>query len=197
MSDIGCLLDWATSFSLQRKRLLKRNTLLTTLPPLTKEWRVSFDFNPKSYNYRGYAQILQMTIGGKSGNVGDRTPALWIHKSRGVYISTTLDGKPNVGKAFPTKKPPINKWTAVEISQAKKGSKYIFSLVVKGETLWSVENTKPTQFSDVHVYASSDWYVAQAGSIRGLQIENMIPGRSELFLCQIDMFLFSFDATME
>ena len=179
MSDIGCLLDWATSFSLQRKRLLKRNTLLTTLPTLTKEWRVSFDFNPKSYNYRGYAQILQMTIGGKSGNVGDRTPALWIHKSRGVYISTTLDGKPNVGKAFPTKKPPINKWTAVEISQAKKGSKYIFSLVVKGETLWSVENTKPTQFSDVHVYASSDWYVAQAGSIRRLQIETMVPGESK------------------
>ena len=196
MSDIGCLLDWATSFSLQRKRLLKRNTLLTTLPTLTKEWRVSFDFNPKSYNYRGYAQILQMTIGGKSGNIGDRTPALWIHKTRGVYISTTLNGKPSVGKSFPTKKPSINEWTTVEISQSKKGSKYMFSLVVKGETLWIVENSEPKEFSDVHVYASSDWYVAQAGSIRGLQIANMMPGRSNFF-CQIYMIFSSFDATME
>ena len=123
-----------------------------------------------------------MTIGGKSGNIGDRTPALWIHKTRGVYISTTLNGKPAVGKSFPTKKPSINEWTTVEISQSKKGSKYMFSLVVKGETLWIVENSEPKEFSDVHVYASSDWYVAQAGSIRGLQIANMMPGRSNFFV---------------
>ena len=119
-----------------------------------------------------------MTIGGKSGNVGDRTPALSIHKFRGVQISTTLNGKPNVGKLFRTKKPPINEWTAVEISQTKKGSKYFFSLMMKGETLWSVENRDPRQFSDVHVFASSQWYVAQAGSIRGFKIENMMPGES-------------------
>ena len=122
-----------------------------------------------------------MTIGGKSGNVGDRTPALWIHKTRGVYIVTTLNGKPNVGKFFRTKKPPINKWTAVEISQAKQGSKYFFSLVIKGETLWSVENTRPMEFSDVQVFASSDWNVAQAGSIRGFKIENMMPGESRKY----------------
>ena len=94
--------------------------------------------------------------------------------------------KPNVGKLFRTKKPPVNEWTAVEISQTKKGSKYFFSLMMKGETLWSVENRNPRQFSDVHVFASSEWYVAQAGSIRGLQIENMMPG--ETISCQIDMF---------
>ena len=179
-SDGGCLLDWASSFSLPGEHLLKRNTLLTTLPTLTEEWKIAFEIKPKSYNYRGYAQIVQLTIGGKTGNVGDRTPALWIHNTRGVYITTTLNGKPSVGKAFRTKKPPLNKWTPVEISQAKQGSKYFFSLVMKGETLWSVENTKPKQFSDVHVYASSDWYAAQAGSIRGFKIENMLPGESKL-----------------
>merc|ERR1719500_2769569 len=90
-------------------------------------------------------------------------------------LSTTLDGNANVGKFFRTKKPPINEWTSVEISQAKRGSKYMFSFVIKGETLWSVENTKPMHFSDVHVYASSAWYVAQVGSIRGFKIENMMP----------------------
>ena len=158
--------------------MLKRNTILTTLPILTKEWRVSFELNPTSYNYNGFAQILQLGIGGKSKNIGDRTPALWIHKSRGVYISTTLNGKASVGKFFPSKKPPINEWTTVEISQARKGSENIFSLIVKGEKLWEVQNTDPRQFSDVHVFASSQWYVAQAGSIRGLKIENMTPGES-------------------
>ena len=172
-----CLFKWTASFSLPREQLLKRNTLLTTLPTLTKEWRVSFELNPSSYVYNGFAQILHLTTGGKYGKFGDRTPALWIHKSKGVYISTYLNGKPHaVGKYFPTKKPTINEWTKVEMSQAKIGPKYMFSLTIKGETVWHVENTDPRQFSDVLVYTSSPWYVAQAGSIRDFRIENMKPG---------------------
>ena len=106
--------------------------------------------------------------------VGYQTPALWIHGSRGVYIGTALNGKADEGKLFGTKKPPIDEWTRVEISQVKHGSKYIFSLVMKGEALWFVENNKPRQFSNVYVYASRS--VAQAGYIRKLKIENMTPG---------------------
>ena len=156
--------------------MLRKNTLLTTLPTLTKEWKVSFEFKATSYKQRAYAQILQMTIGSKSGSIGDRTPALWIHKSRGVYLVTTLNGKPNVGKSFPTKKPIVNYWTTVEMKQVKSGPNYIFSLVIKGETLWSVKNTDPREFSSVKVFASSPWYAAQAGSVRGLRIENLTPG---------------------
>ena len=172
----NCKFDWETAFSLPTEHQLKRGSLLTTLPTLAKEWKVSFELRASSYQYKSYAQILQMTIGGKSGNIGDRTPALWIHKTRGVYLTTTLGSKSNVGKFFKTKKPPINEWTSVEISQTRKGSKYIFSFTLKGETLWTVENSDPREFSSVKVFASSDWYVAQAGSIRGFKIENMMPG---------------------
>ena len=157
--------------------MLKKRSVLTTLPILTKEWKVSFEFNPKSYNYRGLAQVLQITIGGKSENIGDRTPSLWIHRTRGVYIVTTLNGEANVGKFFAKKKPPIGEWTRIEISQAKQDSDYMFSLTIGDEKVWSVANSKPQDFSDVKVYASSPWYVAQAGNIRGLQIENKIRGK--------------------
>ena len=156
--------------------MLKKNTLLTTLPTLTKEWRVSFEFMATSYTST-LAQVLQLTIGGKSGNIGDRTPALWIHKSKGVYVVTTLNGKANVGKSFPKRKPPLHAWTPVELSQAKRGSKFMFSLIMQGKTVWTVENTEPREFSDVKVFASSRWNVAQAGSIRGFKIENMMPGK--------------------
>ena len=179
-----CLMDWAPAFSLPGQRSIESSSLLTTLPTLTKDWRVSFELNPVGYNYRGYAQILHMTTGGKSGNIGDRTPALWIHPTRGVLISTTLNGKAAVSKLFRSSKPPINEWTAVEISQTKKGATHIFSLVMRGKTLWSVENTTPTQFSNVHVYASSPWYVAQAGFIRKFKIETMMPGKNIDFRIQ-------------
>ena len=173
----SCLLDWKTEFFLPTEHPLKKASLLTTLPTLTKEWKISFELKPTNYQYASFAQILQLSIGGKSESVGDRTPALWIHKTRGVYLATTLGGKVFTGKFFKTKKPATKKWTSVEISQTKRGSKYMFSFALKGETLWDVENKDPRQFSSVKVFASSSWYEAQVGSIRGLKIENKMPGK--------------------
>ena len=161
--------------------MLKKETLLTTLPTLDKEWKVSFELKPTSYKYRGYAQVIHFTTGGKGGKggkVGDRTPALWIHKTLGVYIVTTINGKPNVGKTLRLGRPPLNKWTTVEINQVKKGSSYIFSLMMNNEVLWKSTNTRPSQFSDVKVFAASPWFAVQAGSIKGLKIEQ--PGSKEI-----------------
>ena len=145
-------MEWETSFFGLSQQLLAKNNLLTVLPSLTKEWRVTFEFYPTSYDYQGYAQILQITTGGKIGQIGDRTPALWIHNTRGVYVATTLGGRASVGKSFKTKKPPLNEWTLIEISQAR--------------------------FSDVKVYTSSAWYDAQGGYIRAFRIVNKIPGEN-------------------
>ena len=169
--------DWATTFFHPSEHQIEKNSLLTTIPTLAREWRVTFDFNPKSYNNK-WTQVLHMTIGGDSGNIGARTPALWMHRTRGVLVSSA--SQPTAGKFIPGKNPTVNKWAAVEISQIKIGYKYIFSLVINGETLWSVENMRPKEFSNVIVYASSPWSPAQAGSIRRLQIENMLPGEKVL-----------------
>ena len=166
-----------------RRGSLQKKPFLTTLSALDKEWKISFDFNPKSYKYKGYAQIIHITTGGKGGKVGDRTPALWIHKTLGVYIVTTINGKPNVGKTLRLGRPPLNKWTTVEINQVKKGSSYIFSLMMNNEVLWITRNVKPSQFSDVKVYAASPWFAVQAGSIRGLKIEQ--PGISKEINCTL------------
>ena len=180
-------------------RLLKKNTLLGTIPTLTKEWKVTFEFKPTSYNYNGYAQILHITTGGKGGSiVGERTPALWIYKKSGVVkvlIKTALNGKPNEGAFSDKNLPPVNKWSKVEIVQERHGSEYKFSLIIKGETIWSQRNRKPREFSNIKVYTSSNWYVAQAGYIRGFKIQNKIPGEilivhvkwilSENFFCSI------------
>ena len=123
-----------------------------------------------------------MTIGDNSGTVGDRTPALWIHKTRGVYIATALNGVASVAKFFKTKKPALNEWSKVEIRQVKIAHKYFFSLAIKGETLWSVENTRPKEFTDVMVFGSSTWYATQDGSIRQFEIENKVPGKGKMLL---------------
>ena len=54
----SCLLDWKTTFSLPTEHPLKKASLLTTLPTLTKEWKISFELKPTNYQYASFAQIL-------------------------------------------------------------------------------------------------------------------------------------------
>ena len=177
VDEDGCLIDWAPVFSLpSSEHLLKKNDLLATLPTLAKEWRLSFEIKPENYTHRSYGQVIHLTQGEQFGHVGDRTPALWFHKSRGVYLVTTLNGQANVGKFFRNSLPTPGVWTRFEISQTKVGSSYIFSLYIAGEEVWSVTNTKPREFSDIKVYAASPWYRPQNGSIRDFQIENKLRG---------------------
>ena len=195
--NVGDQNGWTTALFLPGEHLLKKNNLLGTLPTLAKEWKISFEFKPKSYNRNGFSQILHLTIGGKGIATGERTPALWIYKKNGVakvWIKTALNGKPNEGDLSDKKPPPVNKWSKVEISQVRKrnpvgsqGSYYVFSLVIGGEIFMYEENNSPTKFSNAKVYASSGWYPAQAGSIRGLKIETKQTG--EPTSCNEDMIL--------
>ena len=176
---------------------MKKNKLLGTLPTLTKEWRISFELKPQNYDQAKCAQVLHLTIGGKISNIGDRTPALWMCKKSGVVkvlIKTALNEKHNEGDFSDKKPPPIGEWTKVKISQMRKrnpvgsqGPYYVFSLVIGGEIFMYEENNSPTKFSNVKVYASSGWYSAQAGSIRGLKIETKQTG--EPISCNEDMIL--------
>ena len=106
--------EWTTAFSLESEHQIVRNSLLTTLPNMTKEWRVTFDVNPTGNSFTGSASVLHLTIGGKgAGNnakVGDRNPAIWFHKTKGALVSTALDGRVSYGKYFKPL-PPTGEWT--------------------------------------------------------------------------------------
>ena len=169
--------SWETAFSLTPEHKLKRGSLLTTLPTLAKEWKISFQFRPSSYEYNGYAEIGHMMIGYWSGSIG-------IHKKKGVYFAISLNGSSILKNFVTDQKPPLNEWTVVEMSQARDGSKYIFSLFIEDkmvDTYWTIENKYRREFSDVKVFASSNEVVAQAGSIRGLWIENRMPSKDNNF----------------
>ena len=92
--------SWETAFSLTPEHKLKRGSLLTTLPTLAKEWKISFQFRPSSYEYNGYAEIGHMTIGYWSGSIG-------IHKKKGVYFAISLNGSSILKNFVTDQKPPL------------------------------------------------------------------------------------------
>ena len=169
---------WKTAFSLSGEHELAADSLLTTLPNLTKEWTVLFEVKPTDYSFTGYANVLHLTIGGKglgsTAKVGDRTPCIWIHKSRGVVISSARNGKVAYTKTFKSL-PPLGEWTSIEVSQSLVGVKYMYSISIAGKNVFNIENKKPVEHSNVKVYAGSPWYTARKGFLRNLEIKIRIP----------------------
>ena len=171
-------MEWTSAFSQRDELELAQDNLLTTLPKLTKEWKVSLEVNPTDYSFSSYANVLHMTIGGKGlgsgAKVGDRTPAIWIHKSRGVMISSALNGRAAYTKSIKTL-PPAGKWTSIEVGQSLVGSKYYYTITIGGKNYLKITNTKPVELSNVKVFAGSPWYTARKGMIRNLEIEIKVP----------------------
>ena len=159
--------------------------MLSTLPLLAKEWRVLLDF--KANNFNGLAQVLHITTGGKgagSGSkYGDRTPAIWTHSSRGFLVSSAVGGKYSYAKYFKPL-PSLGEWTSIKVAQEKVGSRTVYSITIGGKKVFSVTNSKPAQFENVKIYASSDWYSPVNGSLRNLLIQNKNYGEL-IFYCQM------------
>ena len=156
-----------------RQRIVK-NKLLATIPKLAKEWRVSFEVKPKSYHNRSSASVLHMTVGGKgsdpSDNYGDRTPALWLHGTKGVLVSSAVNRRACFPK-WVSKIPPLGRWTKIEVHQVLKGFRSMFEIFIDEDRVYSVENEKPEIFHDVKIFASSPWGPAQNGKIRNILVE--------------------------
>ena len=162
--------DMTTVFSLPGEHQLKKGSLLTTLPQLSQEWRISFQFNPSNYNYNDYANLFHLTVGSKSGAHGDRTPAMWFHPSYGFVLISSISGNPNYGKHLKLNIA-VNQWSTITVSQDTSSGVFTFRLVVNGVEAFAIENTAPQGFKSVKVYASNPWHEAQPGLIRSLSIQ--------------------------
>ena len=164
------LTEWTTAYSMEGSHEVAKNALLTTIPQLTKEWRLSFEVNPTDFKYNGYASLLHLTIGGNRGQVGDRSPAIWLHKSRGVLVSSAIDGKVAYSKTVKPL-PAAGDWTMIEVSQMLVGAKHVYSITIGDKKVFSKTNSKPVELTDVKVYSGNPWSTSQSGFLQNLKID--------------------------
>ena len=177
--------QWSTAFEQVNATTLEKGKLLTTIPALGREWRVSLEVSLDKLNRRGpesarRASVLHMTeeTGTKFGKY---TPAVWIHRGR-ILVSTTLGTKLIFNKMFPSNVTTIGTRTQIVVSQSLKGKDYIYAIKIGGTEVLSMTNTRPRLFYDVKVFAGSPLFAPLDGSIRRLKIElgeEVFPGINE------------------
>ena len=116
-------LDWENTFSLTGEHKMKKNTLLTTLPTLGKEFSIAFDlFISDEEPETEWRNVLHLTTGRNYGPNGSRVPGIWwLKSSKRLQLSASISGNDNyqlnhVGVN-------TNRWIKLEIKQFLRGTK--------------------------------------------------------------------------
>merc|ERR1719209_830332 len=144
---------------------LEKNKKLDELPFIGKEFSISFELFLDSYPAAEvpFANILHITLGADNTNMGDRIPALWIKPDKEIHEGAAISGNKNsVGNHAIES----GKWNKIEINQKLVDGKYMYEVLLNGESKRSVENTTPEKYENVKVFAGDDWYPAADGKIK-------------------------------
>merc|ERR1711970_1234094 len=148
---------------------LEKNKKLDELPFIGKEFSISFELFLDNFPAADvpYVSVLHFTVGADSGNMGDRIPAVWVKPSKEIHITSAISGNVNSFENYAIE---TGKWNKIEINQKLVDEKYMFEVLINGESKRSVENTSPDKYENIKVFAGDDWYPAAEGKIRNLKI---------------------------
>ena len=119
-SNMSKVESWQKTYSRPLPISLSKGNLLTTLNKVSKEFRVSFGFNPTSYTAR-HKSVLHLS----TGQARDKMPELTV-SSVAIKVESKINGR-NVKKFFKPP-PPKNQWTRIQIQQQIRNGKYEFSV---------------------------------------------------------------------
>ena len=176
--------SWEKIFNFAEEQKLKKNTHISTIKEMAKEWKLSFEVKPHSYHSTISGSVLHMTIGGwgsgPASNYGDRTPAIWLHRTKGLLVSSAINRRTWFSKWIKNILP-IGQSTKIEVHQVLKDWKFMFEVLINETEVFSIENEKPEVFRDVKIFASTPWGgnhwgAALNGSISQLRIETRKSG---------------------
>ena len=99
--------------------VLKKDNLITELPYLWREFKISFDVLISKF-IGNWQSIIHFTINGDNSQIGDRIPGVWISSSQDFHICQALNGNK---KCYTGIKTVVDKWINVEISQTLLNNK--------------------------------------------------------------------------
>ena len=160
---------FSTVFSLKERRKIYRDSLLTTLPTLGKEWSVSIDYKSEDNRPGDWTSVFRMTTGENKKDYGSRIAFIHPDAQGKIFICSPIDGMWNHHKNFPSLT--IGQWTNIEMSQRLHENKHMYTIKIGGLKVFEMENQQPQEFSNVKDFASDPWYIAQPGEIRNLTIK--------------------------
>ena len=168
--------DWTSLYARPDEFELVDDNLLTTLPILPKEWRVSFDLKPTRMenNSTDWNNIFQMHVQGSNWpEVGCKIPEVQFNLENKLAIYSAINCETvNLGSdKMPT--PVLDTWTSIKIiqKQEKDDGAYSNKVLIDEELLYRTDNSQPQIFENVEVFASKSLSSGYSGLVKNLKID--------------------------
>merc|ERR1719222_85844 len=163
-SNNGC---WGTEtiiFSKPEEHQIVQNSILTTLPKLEKNWRITHDFKPTFYTRDGGETLCLM-----KGNDWVMSFCITATNTEIGFNSKHCSPARCLIKNMPT----IGEWTTIDVmNEELEPGKCTFTVFFGGEEVFKEEKPGTRELIDVCVAATStdNDRSVQPGFIRGLTI---------------------------
>ncbi|XP_065672703.1 uncharacterized protein LOC105845300 isoform X5 [Hydra vulgaris] len=144
---------------------LYKSNLLATLSVIEEEFIISFEIKPTLYS-PGLHSVFRIEL------ENDKFIAVWFSEdgSGTLVIKSvfgTIDDEVKSSNSIL-----LLAWTPIKLYQQRLLDKYIYTIEIGGETLFSKENMKSKSFSSVAVYAGDQYNLPQDALVRSLIIKN-------------------------
>ena len=123
--------------------------------------------------YQGWVNVIHLAPNGQFQNNLNTFPALYlIPNGEGtLFLSSFINSSKD--KTFLYKNAiPLTKWSTIKITQVFIDGSYVYSIYANDTNIYTAQNSNPAVLSNVVVYASDPWSVAQNGFIRNLSIKS-------------------------
>jgi len=162
-----------TKLTFSAERSLARGTLLTTLPSLEKEWKVSLDVK-LAKKTGGWTSILHATNRHNCCSRGDRIPAIFVFSnSYRLHMTTQLGWSGNSGYNNIFLKQ--NQYTNMVMQQIKDNNgAYRYQIITDGTTRYNVTQSRPSTYTNVKYYLSDPWHNTADAKAKNIVIENLV-----------------------
>ena len=159
---------------------LARDTYVTTLKTLYKEYIVSFELKPIAFD-QYWRSVIHLSANGSLKTYG-YSVVYFALKNDSFQIASMING--SLCSVFYTKPLSLTKWTLVKVKQElveAKNMSYQYSVSVNGSVIYSTINNNTLELANIKVYAADPWTVAQNGYIRNLVIISGTYGKNLIY----------------
>ena len=167
--------DWTSLYARPDEFELVDDNLLTTLPILPKEWRVSFDLKPTRMenNSTDWNNIFQMHVQGSNWpEVGCKIPEVQFNLENKLAIYSAINCETvSLGyDKMPT--PALDTWISIKIIQKQEiDGTYSNKVLIDEVLLYRTDNSHPQMFENVEVFASRSLSSGYSGLVKNLRID--------------------------
>ncbi|XP_065652584.1 uncharacterized protein LOC136079857 [Hydra vulgaris] len=159
---------------LAQARIIKSSTsliggkLVASIKELDKEFRICFKIYPMIYIEKLH-NIIHLAVGSSKKSRGREILGVWFSDAGDGRLNISI---PNKTRYFISDPQLLDAHCTIDILQQKNESKYVYTIKINAETVYSDENKKPEIFKNVQVYASNPWDLVQISNIEEMFIIN-------------------------